>query len=90
MSCISLRENRVFNASPVSRLAIKTRFFSKTPHPRINDGSEVPAGRRCCLSGAIIDPGVGGVGKAENAGVKKNEFLMRALNEQKEKTEFGF
>ena len=34
--------------------------------------------------------GWGGVGKAENAGVKKTEFLMRALNEQKEKTEFGF
>ena len=36
-------------------------------------GSEVPAGRRCCLSDAIIDLGVG---------VKKNEFLMRALNEK--------
>ena len=28
---------------------------------------------------------MGGVGKAENAGVKKTEFLMRALNEKMKK-----
>ena len=61
-------------ASPVSRLAIKTRFFSKTPHPRINDGSEGIAGCRFSLVRPIIDPGVGGLEKSKMRLWKKPSF----------------